>query len=229
MVVALPVLLVFRALVYHQIGMEVDWAPSLHFGGLPVMFRSDVFERILLFSVLSFLLTLVVFYTCLLLLSALNRRPPTPDPLGRLVSLALGPIAHIPAGVQLMLPLLGGTLGWIPLTLWLTRIELLPGSPLWPNHVLEGLLVGAGFCLVWKYVVAVILALHLIHRYVHLGRQPVWDYADRLARTILRPLARIRLRLGKVDFIPLVAMAATFLLADRLEWFLGWLYAQLPV
>jgi len=226
-VLSLVPLLVFRALVYHQIGLATGWTPALHFGGLPLVFRSDLFDRILLFSFISFGATLAVFYTGLILLSVLNRRPPTPDPAGRLIRMAMGGAGRMPAWVQMLAPLLGGLFVWLPLSAWLARIGMLPSNSFWPDRIVEGLLVGAALYLYWKYLLAAIFVIHIVNTYVDLGRHPAWEYADRLARPLLRPLRHLSLRAGKVDVAPMVALAAVLLMADRLGWLLGWIQSRL--
>lgn len=226
MVLSLPLLLVLRAFLYHQLGAAVNWTPTLRFGGLPVMFRSDLLDRILAYSFLSFWMTMLVFYTALLLLSALNRRPPSPDPMGGLVRVALGPLGGAPVWIQLVSPMVAGTATWLLGSLLLGRMGLLPEADFWPLRVTEAALAGAGLYLTWKYVLALVLGMHVLHSYVHLGRHPVWTYADTLARVTLRPLAGVSLRVGRVDFAPVLLLMAVFLAADRLEWLLGWLYTR---
>ena len=53
--VALPLLLLFRAWVYWQIGSAVNWMPKLDLGVIALPFRSDLFRPALAFSVLGFL------------------------------------------------------------------------------------------------------------------------------------------------------------------------------
>src|SRR5216110_2259561 len=54
----LAMVLFCRAWIYRQIGPAVDWTPNLRLGAITIPFRSDMFGRMLLFSVLSFGLTL---------------------------------------------------------------------------------------------------------------------------------------------------------------------------
>src|ERR1043166_4634382 len=65
----LAALLILRAFIYWQIGSGVGWVPKLQLGAISIFFRSDVFKLALLFSCLSFLTTLFLFYFYLLLLS----------------------------------------------------------------------------------------------------------------------------------------------------------------
>lgn len=70
---AIVALLILRALFYWQIGPAAHWAGRLNLGIITLFFSSDSFGRILLFSTLSFGLTLGIFYAWLLLLSIFIR------------------------------------------------------------------------------------------------------------------------------------------------------------
>ena len=61
---------------------------------------------------------------------------------------------------------------------------------------------------------AALLTLHLLNSYIYFGRHPVWNYVDVTAKTLLRPLKKIPLRIGKADFAPIVGIALTFLVAE---------------
>src|SRR6266498_2899265 len=65
-----------RSLFYWHIGSALHWTPALRLGAISPSFRSDSPGRMLLFSALSFLLALGVFYLGMVLLSILNRNVP---------------------------------------------------------------------------------------------------------------------------------------------------------
>src|SRR5262245_60730919 len=71
---ALGVLLLARAVFYRMLGRELNWTPGLDLTFVMLSFRVDQFGPMLLFSVLSFLLVLIVFYFWLLFLAVLNHR-----------------------------------------------------------------------------------------------------------------------------------------------------------
>src|SRR5258706_4787205 len=70
--VGLAALLFARAVVYRQIGPAVNWTATADLGAISVSFRSDIFGRILFFSVLSFGVTLAVFFLWLIFLFLLR-------------------------------------------------------------------------------------------------------------------------------------------------------------
>ena len=88
------------------------------------------------------------------------------------------------------------------------------------------MVVGLGSYLSWKYLIGGLLALHLVSSYVYLGNQPFWHFVAPTGRNLLRPLRRVPLRLGKVDFAPLVGIALVFLAAEFAERGLSQLYKQ---
>src|SRR5437764_9222675 len=95
-------LLFGRAVFYGQLGPAIHWTPNLRLGAIVISFRSDMFGRMLLFSVLSFALTLGVFYLWCLFLSLVNSRAVEPDFLQRLVALHLGRVNGWPWAIRLV-------------------------------------------------------------------------------------------------------------------------------
>src|SRR6266496_2300834 len=73
-------LLIVRAWLYWQVGPAVDWMPTLKLEAISISFRSDFFWRATLFSLLSFGVTLIIFYLWLLFFSIVNGRSEEADP-----------------------------------------------------------------------------------------------------------------------------------------------------
>ena len=74
----------------------------------------------------------------------------------------------------------------------------------------------------------VILLLHLLNSYIYFGKHPFWRYVNVTAQTLLQPLRKIPLRIGKVDFAPVLGIAVIFLAAEGIGYELARLYAKLP-
>ena len=87
--VVLGALIFLRAVLYWLLGPALRWAGILNLGVISLSFRSDLFGRILLFSLLSFLLTLGIFYSWLVLFSLLKG----PKPIHDFVRMQLGRVA----------------------------------------------------------------------------------------------------------------------------------------
>jgi len=222
-------LLVGRALFYWKIGPAVDWVPNLKLGAISVFFRSDVLVRMALFSLLSFGVTLFVFYLWLLLLSLVNGRASTTDSVQKMISLHLGIVDRWPTQVKLVLPLIATAAAWLAVLPFLTRLDMVQ-PPLSKIHMLEQAAV-LGLCsyLSWRYLLGALLFLSLVATYVYLGPHPVWKFVLLTGRNLVRPLRGVPLQLGKVDFAPVVELALVFGLAFFAEHGLTMLYGSLPL
>ncbi|MDE3066197.1 MAG: hypothetical protein KGJ60_01455 [Verrucomicrobiota bacterium] len=221
---ALVALLFFRALLYWQIGPAAHWSGTLDLGVIALSFRSDWFAKILVFSLLSFGLTLGIFYLWLLLLSILKG----PEPFHQLVRMQLGGMDRWPAAMKCGLPLLGAAVLWWPASWLLERLHVLPGPVSAAHRPEESLLIGLAGYLTWKFLIGALLALRLLNSYIYFGRHPFWIYVSATAQTLLKPLGKIPLRVGKVDFAPVAGIVLVFFIAQFAGRGLSLLYARLP-
>jgi uncharacterized protein YggT (Ycf19 family) len=222
---ALGGLLFLRAVFYWQIGSGIGWAAGkLYLGVIELSFRSDSFERILLFSFFSFGLTLGVFYLWLLLLSILDG----PEPFHRLVRMQLGPIDRWPRWLKLSLPPVLAAWSWWLASWVLAWLAIVPPPVSAAHRIEESLIIGLGSYLAWKYAAGALLVLHLLNSYIYFGKHSFWSYVGAEAQTLLRPLRAVPLRAGKADFAPVVGIVLVFLFAELAERGLAALYARLP-
>jgi uncharacterized protein YggT (Ycf19 family) len=209
---AIAGLLFTRAIFYRMIGRELNWTPGLDLAFVILSFRVDRFGPVLLYSVLSFVLVLVVYHFWLLFLAVVNRRAADPDPYQKMIALQLGRVARWPWPVQLILPVAAIFLLWLalhPLLVWAGVVN--PARSLAALSE-QGLLLGAGVYLSLKYLLPAILLVHLIASYVYLGSSPLWDFIRTTSQRLLAPLQRVPLRVGKVDFAPLAGIVLILLL-----------------
>jgi hypothetical protein len=183
-------LLLLRAVFYWQIGSVTNWVGTLDLGVTVLSFPSNLagrllsFLRICLFSFCSFGLTLIVFYLWLLLLSVLAG----PEPFHALVRMQLGRIDRWPRWAKALLPLVFTALLWW-LASWLFAwLHVIPRPVSAAHRLGESLVVALGSYLAWKYLIAALLALHLLNSYIYFGKHPFWKYVDATAQTLLRPL-----------------------------------------
>jgi len=225
----LSALLVLRAGLYWHIGPLVDWTPSLNLGVISVSFRSDYFARALLFSVLSFVAALAVFYLWLLLFSIINSSKSIDDPVQRLVRLHLGWFDRWPWPLKLVLPLLVTALLWLGIDPVLSRLDILPPSASFLHRLEQAATLGLGVYFLWKYVIVGVLILFLLNSYVYLGNHPIWSFLSLSGRNLLAPVRRLPLRIGKLDFAPIIAIALAVEIASILESRLTHLYTLLPL
>lgn len=217
---AVPALLLVRAWFYRQLGPAVNWAAGLDLGAVTLYFRSDHFALMALYSTLSFARLLAISYFWLLFLVMVNRRETRPDPFLRLIQLQLGWPGRWPRGLQASVPWAGAALLWAALHPLLVQAGVTSAAQSWRGLAIQGLLVGAALYLSLKYLIPAILLADLIASYVYLGSNPFWDFLQRTARGLLRPLRRWPLQVGKVDFAPLLGIVLVLMLLHRLPAFL---------
>jgi uncharacterized protein YggT (Ycf19 family) len=215
--VGLGILLGVRGIIYWQVGPSLNWVPTLDLGAVTLHFRSQHFEWMLLFSLLSFARVLGIFYLWLLLLAIVNRAVPDTEPLQRIVRLQLGSLAHWPVLAQLLLPPLAMALLWLVLSWPLSRLGLL--------SLVAGALGLATF-LAWKYLLIGLMLVHLVNSYVYVGISPVWNFLCLSGRHLLQPLQALPLRVGKLDLLPVAAIVVVWLITYFAARGLALLYAR---
>ena len=216
----LAALLFIRAVFYGQIGPAVNWAPKLDLlvvsPAFPLVRSGRVFFlSVLLFSILSFVRVLVVFYFWLLALAVINRRVTNPDPLQKLLLVQLGRAARWPLFVQLIFPFIASAALWMLCHGILVRVGVT--SPVRSTMLLleQGLVLGLCLYVSLKFLVVAFPFTYLVVNYVYLGSNPVWEFISTTSRNILSPLNRLPLRFGKLDLAPVIAI---ILLVFLLYW-----------
>ena len=80
-----------------------------------------------------------------------------------------------------------------------------------------------------KLFIVAVLMLHVVNSYVYFGNHTFWNHVHELACQLLLPLRRVPLRVARVDFAPLLVIAAVFFLSRLMEIGLTALYARLPI
>jgi uncharacterized protein YggT (Ycf19 family) len=220
-------LLLLRALFYWQIGSALKpvWVGTLDLGVIAPSFISNSFGRILLFSIFSFARMFGILYLWLLLLSILDG----PMPTHRLVKMQLGEIDGWPRWIKFLLPLPVIALLWWLASWVLAWLHIIPPPVSPPRQIAAALVIALGSYLVWKFLIAALLALHLLNSYIYFGKNPFWSYVNATANQLLRPLEKIPLRAGKADFAPVAGIALVFLLAGLAGRALVFIYGRLSL
>ncbi len=67
----------------------------------------------------------------------------------------------------------------------------------------------------------------MLGSYVYFSKHPFWDNVNEISRRLLTPLRAVPLRVGKVDFAPLIGIVLVLALTQLAEAGLVKLYAQL--
>lgn len=226
-------LLLLRAWIYWMIGLQKSGKLNL---GLVVLWFSNHshvgghwsgrwadFCHLALYSFLSFGVLLGIFYLWLLVLSLLAG----PLPIHGLVTIPLGRVDRWPWWVKVLLPFCATAVFWWLASWWLNRLQMLP--PLSPAvRLQQSVALGLSSYLQWQYPVGAILGLYLLNSYIYFGQHPLWRYVSATAQTLLRPLRKLPLRVGKVDFAPVVGMILIFLAGHLAQQSVTLLYDRPP-
>ncbi|HWH69686.1 MAG TPA: hypothetical protein VNT26_09895, partial [Candidatus Sulfotelmatobacter sp.] len=144
----------------------------------------------------------------------------------KLVRLHLGQPGRWPWPVQLGLPLLLIAGLWMALHPLLVHLHVINPVRSQVHLAEQGALVAIGVLLSLKFLLPVLLLLHLVTSYVYLGSSPLWDFIANTARNLLAPLQRLPLRFAKLDLTPLVGVMLIFLLLHWLPNFVLFQLAQ---
>jgi uncharacterized protein YggT (Ycf19 family) len=212
---ALAGLVGLRGVFYFFIGGPADWTPKLNLELIVLPFRSDLLSSALVFSFLSFVRALVVFYFWLLVLGMINRSTEESGPIQKWVRLHLGRAVRWPWPVQLLLPFAVAVALWLAFAPAMVKLGVIAPPHSTARQVEQGLLVGVGLLLSLKYILPAFLLLHLVASYVYLGTNPLWDYVSVTAANVTAPLRRVPLRFARLDFTP---VAGVILILWLFQW-----------
>jgi uncharacterized protein YggT (Ycf19 family) len=212
-------LLFLRAVFYWQIGAAVRWTGTVDVTVVSIPFHCDLlkFKRMLLYSIYSFGVTLTVFHLWLLLLSILKSTTSSSDSLRQLLRVHLGRVETWPGWLKAFLPVIVLAPAWWLASWPLTYAGLLPDPATALRRLQQALLVGVGSYLCWKYLIVGVLGLYFVSSYVYFGRHAFWQHLNGIGRQLLAPLRRLPLRIGRVDFAPLIGIVIVFLFAHAAE------------
>ncbi|MFZ9854612.1 MAG: YggT family protein [Limisphaerales bacterium] len=216
-VALLVVLLFLRPFLYRILSDVLGEIPSWNAIPASIPFRPDSFLRLLLFSWVSFLWTLIHFLCWVLLLSALSKACRDPANWNRFFEELIGPLVRCPLPLSLLLPGLAAGLLWLTLR-WPLRMMAIAPAPASTAALLEqSILVGLGVWVSIRWLLGGLLLLRLINTYVYLGNNPFWDFVHQIGGIPLLPFRRLPLQIGKLDLSPLLAAAVVFLVAAGVE------------
>jgi len=150
---------------------------------------------------------------CLLPLSLLAG----PEPVHSLVKIPLGWLDDLPPWAKIILPLIVTAILWW-LASWLfCWLKIMPAPVAVAQRLEQSLIIGLDSCLLWRFPLGGLLLLHLLGSYIYFGKHPFWTYVNATAQKLLQPLHQLPLRLGRMDFAPLVGIIILFSFANFAE------------
>ena len=228
---ALPgllMLLVARAALHHGFPPHFAEAVPWSLGAVTVVFRSDLWSRMLAHSVLSWFGLLIQAYVAFAFLASLRRRDAETDPITRSLRGELGSLARWPSGLFMVpfLVALGGL--WLAVSPALVSAGLVPARAS-GAHALQqaGVVAIAGLaCLKWPLGLLCLMRFFLDH--VYLGPMPLWDYLHSTGGRLCGWLAPLPLRWGRIDLAPLVAAGLFWGIGHLVEGAAPRLFLRLP-
>lgn len=204
---ALVALLGLRAIFYHQFGPGLDWIPSLNLINESPHFFSELFPRILAYSVLSFVRWLVAGYFCLALLATIRPQTEASITWKEFLKSQFGWLGGLPSFVYWLMAI-GLAVGvHIGETEWMKSVGVLGETSYRLQHILALITLDLRATV---YLVMILLALHLLNSYVYFGEQSFWKNVNKCGNQLLRPLRILPLEFGKIDLAPFIAFALAF-------------------
>lgn len=227
--VGLVALLVLRAPLYAKLGPALHWIAHLDLYLISLPFRSDQPGRMLAFSLLSFLRITALGYLWLLLLSLIHLHRTDKPSASNLLRAHLGAVDAWPWALRLLLPIPVTLALWTGLHPILLSLRLVPPVSSVTLLLEQGVVLGLAGFLAWKPILLGLLFLHVLNSYVHLGHSQFWDFVNGCVKQLLRPLARLPLRLNQVDFSPALAIVLIWVASDLASRSLEWLFRRLPL
>ncbi|HEV8543962.1 MAG TPA: hypothetical protein VGR78_16345 [Verrucomicrobiae bacterium] len=209
---ALLVLLFLRPFFYWSIGAKLQWTAQTDLLAISLPWRSDLLDRMFLYSTISFGIAFGLYYSCLLLLSAINRAMPDDNPVQRFIRVQLGWLEKIPWWLKVALPMLVTGFAWIALVPLVVHLELLPPLQNYDYSWGQAAALSLTILLVWKWLLLALFLFHLLNLYVYLGKYPLWDYISITARKLLWPVSFFAV--GRIDLSPVIGIGLVFFVAE---------------
>ncbi len=223
---SLFLLLVGRALLHYWFPQHFAEAAIWSSGAVAVSFRSDFLGRMLAYSFLSWLEIVLIVYVGFGFFAGLRRNDKEPDSLTLCLRSELGMAGRWPVPLAcLPFLILAGCL-WMLGAGWLVDAALLPPIQSTTHRLQQAVVVALGLLPLLKWPVVALCFLRFLLDHVYLGSFPLWDYAYETGGALCR---WIPLRLGLIDFAPLVVACIFFGFAFFLEEFLPQLFQRLPL
>ena len=207
----LGLLLIGRAVVYRLLAPASSWTPRLDLHVVVPAFQDESLASLLTYSLLSFLRLLSTTYFWMLVMVMVNRRTGEGNRFQKIMRRHLGPAGRWPWFVQLVLPLFMVTTLWLALAPLLALLGVTSRVPALVPLLQQGLLIGGVLYLSLKYILPALLLAHLVINYVYFGRSSLCDFINLTAGNLLAPIRWVPLKVGRVNFAPLVGAAVILL------------------
>jgi hypothetical protein len=225
----LAILLFGRAFLHHSFSPQFAEAVPWSLGAVTVVFRSDLWSRILAHSVLSWAYFVLQAYLCFALLATLHRSDGEPDSITRSVRAELGVLARWPGGLALIPFLVALGFLWWAVSPSLVSAGLTPARLPGSHAFQQAAVVALGGLTALKWPLVGLCLMRFLLDHVYLGSMPFWDYSHSTGGRLSAWLAWLPLKWGRVDFRPLAAAGAFWALGYFLQGAVPRFFLRLPL
>jgi hypothetical protein len=225
----LLILLLVRAILHHTFAPQFAEAVPWSIGAVTVVFRSDLWNRILAHSFLSGIHFTLQAYLCLALLATLHRSDAEPDSITRSIRAELGWLSRWPWGLSLLPFLVALGLLWFVISPSLVSAALTPARLSGSHALQQAVVVGLGGLTALKWPLVGLCLLRFLLDHVYLGSMPFWDYAHGTGGRLCSWLGWLPLKWGRVDLTPLAAAGVYWGLGFFLQGGLPRMFLRLPL
>lgn len=225
----LAILLLARASLHHGFSPHFAEAIPWSLGAVTVVFRSDLWLRILAHSVLSWVGLLLKAYLCFAFLATLCRRDADTDPITQSIRGELGRLARWPWGLPILVVLVAFGALWLLVSPALVSAGLAPARVSTVHVLQQAAVVSVAGLAFLKWPLTLLCLMRFVLDHVYLGTMPLWDHLHGIGGRLSGWLAPVPLKWGRIDLAPLVAAGLFWGLGHLLQGAAPRLFQRLPL
>ncbi|MFM7803430.1 MAG: hypothetical protein ACKPGK_02910 [Verrucomicrobiota bacterium] len=225
----LAMLLLTRASLHHGFSPHFAEAIPWSLGAVTVVFRSDLWLRILAHSVLSWVGLLLKAYLCFAFLATLCRRDADADPITQSIRGELGRLGRWPWGLPILVVLVAFGGLWLLVSPALVSAGLAPARVSTLHVIQQAAVVSVAGLAFLKWPLTLLCLMRFVLDHVYLGTMPLWDHLHGTGGRLSGWLAPVPLKWGRIDLAPLVAAGFFWSLGHFLQGAAPRLFQRLPL
>lgn len=216
-------ILFIKTLLLHYLGAPINTTMSVNFLLLVVYFKTGHLVSIFWMALASFLKFAMMAYIWVWFMSRISPKDNAENITNGLKA-SLGFLQSRHWMIQVLALFAFGMIGWAFLAVVFGWLGILPAFSSVLHLVWQASFVSISAWLGLYYLIILLMGLHLIHSYVHLGNWEGWDWLDGASEKLLSPLARLPLQWARIDFSPFVVLLLNWLLYHGCDYLILFFY-----